>query len=125
VTAQVSPESTMKHAHPQRSPETQVVKSKARIENYPYTYAFLFSYAPLCHRARHTAGWCQQIVVSESNEHLLHRVNFLQARILQETQSSQTKVGVEDIDHVARPIGETAQFWILYTLASGTHPARD
>jgi hypothetical protein len=32
---------------------------------------------------------------------------------------------VEDIDHVARPIGETAQFWILYTLASGTHPARD
>jgi hypothetical protein len=43
-----------------------------------------------------------------SSKHILHRVHFLQARILQQAQPGEAKIGVEDIDHVTRSVSEAA-----------------
>lgn len=49
---------------------------------------------------------------------LLHRVDLLQARIPQQAQPSNAKVGVEDVHHIPRSIGEATLFGILHMLAS-------
>ena len=52
---------------------------------------------------------------SYEREHILDRIYLFQAWILEETEASDAKHGVEDVDHIARPVGETAQLWILPT----------
>lgn len=47
------------------------------------------------------------------NSYSLYRVNFFQAWIFQEAQSSDPKHCMEYIDHVPWTICKTTQFWIL------------
>jgi hypothetical protein len=47
------------------------------------------------------------------NYHILHRIYLFEARVLQKTKPSNPKDGMEDVDHITRPICQTTQFWIL------------
>lgn len=49
----------------------------------------------------------------ESSGHILHGVYLFQTGILQQTETSDSKDGVEDVDHVARSVCETTQIRIL------------
>ena len=49
----------------------------------------------------------------ESSGHILHGVYLFQTGILQQTETSNSKDGVEDVDHVARPVCETTQIRVL------------
>lgn len=46
-------------------------------------------------------------------EHILDRIYLFQVWILEETEASDAKHRVEDVNHVARPVCKAAQLWIL------------
>jgi hypothetical protein len=56
-------------------------------------------------------------VLVSRRENILHRVHFFQARVLEQTQPGNAKVGVKDIDHITRSVGKATQLRILHTSA--------
>jgi len=56
---------------------------------------------------------CYQNVSTERPEHLLNRIDFFQAREAQKRESSEPKASMENINHITRPICETAVLWVL------------
>lgn len=74
----------------------------------------LLAQASLSYRARHTAGIRSTKVAIEADvQHSLYGINLLETWILEEAEASNAKVGVEHIDHVTRPVRQTAILWIL------------
>jgi hypothetical protein len=57
----------------------------------------------------------QSPFTTHESEHILDRIYLFQAGILEKTEASDAKHRVEDVDHIARPVCETAQLWILPT----------
>lgn len=50
-----------------------------------------------------------------ASEHILDRIYLFQAWIHEKAEASDAKHSVKDVDHIARPVSETAQFWVLQT----------
>ena len=51
--------------------------------------------------------------MGESGHHILHRIYLFETRVLQKTEPSNPEDGMEDVDHVTRPVCQPAQFRIL------------
>jgi hypothetical protein len=49
----------------------------------------------------------------ESGGRILHWVYLFETRVLQKTEPSNPKDGMEDVDHITRPVCQTTQFRIL------------
>ena len=54
----------------------------------------------------------------ESNGHILHRVYLLETWVFQQTETSNAKHGMKDINHVTRSVCEATKFRILGWLDS-------
>jgi hypothetical protein len=47
----------------------------------------------------------------------LYRVNFLEARVMQQAQASRSKVSMENIDHVPRLVSNSSFLCVLFRRA--------
>ena len=54
----------------------------------------------------------------ERSGHILHRVYLFETGVLEQTKASNSKDGVEDVDHITRSVCKATQFRILLWLES-------